>query len=98
MSKYEKIFLIASEDEESYLIENRMFVLRTFNQFAVGQIVNVKLKEAGKSTKNYSLEINLVDGRHFIIFSSGIKEKSLRKQFAIRRFIEEYFENKNPRP
>lgn len=94
ISKYEKFELVATESDESFLIEIRMLVLKKFSRFALSQIVSVKLKESGKSTKCYSLEINVVDGRHFLIFASGIKEKTLRNQFMIRRFIEEYFENK----
>lgn len=94
ISKYEKLCLIGSEESESFLIENRALFLRTFNKFSVGQIVNVKVKESGKSTKCYTLEMNVVDGRRFSIMASGIKEKTLRRQFTIRKFIEEYFEKK----
>lgn len=94
ISKYEKLYLAAIDDDESFLIENRVILFKSFNRFAVGQIVNVKMKESGKSTKCYNLELNLVDGRHFSIFYSGIKEKTLKRQFMIRRFVEEYFENK----
>ena len=94
ISKYEKLRLVGSDEDDSFLIENRALFLKTFNRFSVGQIVNVKVKESGKSTKCYTLEMNIVDGRKFSIFASGIKEKTLRRQFTIRRFVEEYFENK----
>ncbi|OMJ90808.1 hypothetical protein SteCoe_6789 [Stentor coeruleus] len=94
ISKYEKLHLVAVDDDESFLIEIRMLFLKKFSRFTLGQIVNAKLKESGKSTKCYTVEINLVDGRHFQIFASGVKEKTLRNQFMIRRFVEEYFENK----
>ena len=97
LSKYEKLQLIAVEDDESFLIENRVLIFKSFHKFSVGQIVNVKLKESGKSTKQYALEMNIVDGRQFSLFASGIKEKTLRRQFMIRRFIEEYFDIKHPR-
>lgn len=94
ISKYEKLHLVAIDEDESFLIEIRMLFLKKFSKFTLGQIVNVKLKDSGKSTKCYTIEINIVDGRHFRIFASGVKEKTLRNQFMIRRFVEEYFENK----
>ena len=94
ISKYEKLCLIAIDEDESFLIENRVIFIKSLHKFSIGQIVNVKIKESGKSTKCYNLVINLVDGRVFSIFFSGIKEKTLKKQFMIRRFIEEYFEAK----
>ena len=97
ISKYEKLVLIAVEEDETYLIENRMIIFKSVHRFSVGHIVSVKLKESGKSTKCYSLEMNIVDGRQFSIFASGVKEKTLKRQFMIRRFIEEYFESKHPR-
>lgn len=97
LSKYEKLFLLATHEDESFLIENRLLVLKEFHRFSVGHIVSIKLKESGKSTKCYSLEMNIVDGRQFSIFASGTKEKTLKRQFMIRRFIEEYFESKHPR-
>ena len=92
IGKYEKLHLVASEEDDSFLIQNRALIFNTYSRFSVGHIVNVKVKESGKSTKNYCLEMNIVDGRHFTLFDSGIKEKTLRKQFMIRRFIEEYFQ------
>jgi hypothetical protein len=97
IGKYEKLFLIAIDEDESFLIEHRVIIFKTFHKFAIGQIVNVKMKESGKSTKCYNLILNIVDGRQFWIFYSGIKEKTLKKQFMIRRFLEEYFENKIPK-
>lgn len=94
LSKYEKLYLVAVDDDDSYLVESRLLVLKNVSRFAVGQIVNVKLKESGKSTKCYNLEVNIVDGRHFSIFSSGVKDRTMRRQFMIRRFVEEYFESK----
>ena len=97
IGKYEKLCLVAVEEDESFLIENRVLLIKTFNRFSVGHVVNIKVKESGKASKCYTIDINLIDGRQFSIFASGIKEKSLRKQFMMRRFIEEYFEGKHPK-
>jgi hypothetical protein len=97
LAKYEKLCLIAINEEESFLTENRVLILKSFHRFSVSHIVNTKMKESGKSSKCYTIEITLVDGRQFSIFASGVKEKTLRKQFTIRRFIEEFFQQKNPK-
>lgn len=94
ISKYEKLVLISAEGDVTYLIENRMLIMKSVHRFSVSHIVSVKLKESGKSTKCYALELNIVDGRVFSVFASGVKKKTLKKQFMIRRFIEEYFESK----
>ena len=97
MSKFEKLVLYKAKDKQSYVIEKRLLWIGPTNKFFVSQITTIKFREQGKSSRSFYIDVFLVDGRCFTLFKSGIRSRAMRKQFEIRRFVEEYFDRGDDR-
>lgn len=93
MAKQEHLMLYNDTKYQSYLIEKRLICIKSRHRFLVNQITTIKLREEGKSSRTFYLDIFLVDGRSFSIFKSGLRQKAVEKMIRIRKFVEDHFAN-----